>query len=162
MATRRTRTSRDLGNGERGLDSLDLTESYEIHPLLASEFSSIDELAVQFLKTCQTWHPRRLCACSRHNPFVRSPSSSAASKSTQTTHTRRYRQWLLTSCYGPGAATDEANVHSVWMTEHDFVDGMVSQDARNNSAWHYRFFVVYGVVDSPPLRTRDIRFSNGT
>ncbi|KAF9485669.1 protein prenylyltransferase [Pholiota conissans] len=129
----------------------------ETPPLLTSELRLMDELAVQFLKTYQVWHHRRLLV-----PLAKQPMRELAfikrslEVDAKNYHTWSYRQWLLASCYGLGAAADEANDDSViddaeevWAGELDFVDAMLSQDVRNNSAWHHRFFVVYGCRGLP-------------
>jgi protein farnesyltransferase/geranylgeranyltransferase type-1 subunit alpha len=48
-------------------------------------------------------------------------------------HTWSYRQWLLAYF----------NDDELWAGELDFVDHMLENDLRNNSAWHHRFFVVF-------------------
>ena len=55
-------------------------------------------------------------------------------------HTWSYRQWLLGYFGGEG----ESEGGDVWEGEIEFVDGMISKDVRNNSAWHHRFFVIWG------------------
>jgi len=50
-------------------------------------------------------------------------------------HTWSYRQWIL------GYFTGDRDV---WLGELPFVDEMLSHDVRNNSAWHHRYFVVWG------------------
>lgn len=65
-------------------------------------------------------------------------------------HTWSYRQWILGSFGGlGGGGTDESGEgqavdEDLWVGELDFVDTMLAQDVRNNSAWHHRFFVVWG------------------
>ncbi|KAF8961814.1 hypothetical protein BDZ97DRAFT_1176015 [Flammula alnicola] len=120
--------------------------------LLATELSLMDELAVLFLKTYQVWHHRRLLV-----PLTKQPARELAfikrslEVDAKNYHTWSYRQWLLASCYGPGAAMNEDNDDSIveeadaiWAAELDFVDAMLTHDVRNNSAWHHRFFVVFG------------------
>ncbi|KAF8186392.1 hypothetical protein BJ912DRAFT_1022793 [Pholiota molesta] len=127
------------------------------HEILATELALMDELAVQFLKTYQVWHHRRLLV-----PLAKQPLRELAfikrslEVDAKNYHTWSYRQWLLASCYGPGAGADDENADSVvddaeqvWAAELDFVDAMLSQDVRNNSAWHHRFFVVYGCRGQP-------------
>ena len=111
----------------------------------------MDELAVLFLKTYQVWHHRRLLVALTRKPkreldFIRKGLEADA----KNYHTWSYRQWLLGTFGGRGAnVTDaEGGVEDVdedlWIGELDFVDTMLAQDVRNNSAWHHRFFVVWG------------------
>ena len=56
-------------------------------------------------------------------------------------HTWSYRQWILGYFGAEGEGEGDDNV---WEGEIDFVDFMISKDVRNNSAWHHRFFVIWG------------------
>ena len=113
----------------------------------------MDELAVQFLKTYQVWHHRRLLVS-----LTKQPSRELAlikrslEVDSKNYHTWSYRQWLLSSFYGArenGREQDDdvrgetIEAGEVWDAELDFVDTMLAQDVRNNSAWHHRFFVVF-------------------
>ncbi|KAF5325492.1 hypothetical protein D9619_009721 [Psilocybe cf. subviscida] len=125
--------------------------------LLGQELALMDELAVLFLKTYQVWHHRRLLVQLTKQPtrelsFIKKGLQVDA----KNYHTWSYRQWLLASCYGPGAVTetdedeDELLVdqsNAVWAAELDFIDTMLVSDVRNNSAWHHRFFVVFECGD---------------
>ncbi len=108
----------------------------------------MDQLAVQFLKTYQVWHHRRLLVSLILNPekelqFIQN----SLEADTKNYHTWSYRQWVLAFFGGTPVATDEGDdVESeadLWGGELDFVDSMLVQDVRNNSAWHHRFFVVW-------------------
>ena len=48
-------------------------------------------------------------------------------------HTWSYRQWLL-------AFFDDERL---WEGELGFVERLLDEDVRNNSAWHHRFFVLF-------------------
>jgi protein farnesyltransferase/geranylgeranyltransferase type-1 subunit alpha len=129
-------------------------------PLLSAELTLMDELAVQFLKTYQVWHHRRLLVSLTKRPSrelaVIKRSLEVDSKNY---HTWSYRQWLLSSFYGTDKNGQEqqneiddadndgqeaaVEAHVVWNAELDFVDTMLIQDVRNNSAWHHRFFVIF-------------------
>lgn len=111
----------------------------------------MDELAVLFLKTYQVWHHRRLLVSLTQQPkreldFIRRGLEADA----KNYHTWSYRQWLLGSFAGRGASVTDAEGdvkdvdEDLWIGELDFVDTMLAQDVRNNSAWHHRFFVVWG------------------
>ncbi|KAF8902558.1 hypothetical protein CPB84DRAFT_1775678 [Gymnopilus junonius] len=126
------------------LPSTDVASS----PILEAEVRLMDELAVLFLKTYQVWHHRRLLVSLTRQPkreldFIKKGLEADA----KNYHTWSYRQWLLGSFAGRGASvTDgvEDVDEDLWIGELDFVDSMLAQDVRNNSAWHHRFFVVWG------------------
>ncbi|THH30915.1 hypothetical protein EUX98_g3281 [Antrodiella citrinella] len=113
---------------------------------LDAELALMDVLAIQFLKTYQVWHHRRLILTALHGA---SPSESldAAAKElhfitraldtdTKNYHTWSYRQWLL------AFFDDEA----LWEGELPYVEKLLDVDVRNNSAWHHRYYVVWGRV----------------
>ena len=52
-------------------------------------------------------------------------------------HTWAYRQWALSHFY----AQDDA--HDVWQGELAYVNQLLAEDVRNNSAWNHRWFVVF-------------------
>lgn len=73
-------------------------------------------------------------------------------------HTWAYRQWVLCYFFGastpppapaaPEAATstraaDLAAKDEVWAGELAYVDDLLEDDVRNNSAWNHRFFVAF-------------------
>ncbi|KAH6908360.1 farnesyltransferase [Coprinopsis sp. MPI-PUGE-AT-0042] len=76
--------------------------------------SLMNELAVKYLKSYQVWHHRRLLVT-----LMRKPRPELA---------------FITR----SLAEDSKNYHTL-----DFVEEMLGQDVRNNSAWHHRFFVVW-------------------
>jgi protein farnesyltransferase/geranylgeranyltransferase type-1 subunit alpha len=66
-------------------------------------------------------------------------------------HTWVYRQWTLAYFGGlPKASEIEASNDStagkfpdLWKGELDFVDKLLKEDARNNSAWNHRYFCIF-------------------
>ena len=52
-------------------------------------------------------------------------------------HTWAYRQWALSHFF----AEDDA--HDAWQGELAYVDQLLDEDVRNNSAWNHRWFVVF-------------------
>ncbi|KAG5642273.1 hypothetical protein DXG03_003322 [Asterophora parasitica] len=141
--------------GEKSERVLELTETiirlnpahysawqYRYETLLAlkspldDELNLMDELAVAFLKTYQ---PERELA------FI----AASLKADTKNYHTWSYRQWLLAFFNDDG----------LWAGELDFVDSVLAQDVRNNSAWHHRFFVVFqsGLREGETDRGRIIR-----
>ncbi|GLB42223.1 putative protein prenyltransferase alpha subunit repeat [Lyophyllum shimeji] len=155
--------------GEKSERVLELTESiirlnpahysawqYRYETLLAIkapldvELKLMDELAVSFLKTYQVWHHRRLLLMLTGNPGPELKFITESLKvDAKNYHTWSYRQWLLAFF----------NDDDLWAGELDFVDAMLVQDVRNNSAWHHRFFVVFqsGVREGETERGRIVR-----
>ncbi|KAJ2912650.1 hypothetical protein MD484_g7767, partial [Candolleomyces efflorescens] len=141
-------------SGEKSPRVLELTEAiirmnpghysawqYRYETLLAIsapldvELKLMDELAVKYLKSYQVWHHRRLLVTIMRKPvpelaFI----THSFSEDSKNYHTWSYRQWLL------AYFNDEEDL---WAGELDFVEQMLGQDIRNNSAWHHRFFVVW-------------------
>jgi len=120
---------------------------------LDPELALMDELAIQFLKTYQVWHHRRLLVtitrkARQELAFIKK----GLEVDEKNYHTWSYRQWILAHFCGAGSAINtagESNIEQLgddcfWDEELDFVDSMLINDIRNNSAWHHRFFVVYG------------------
>jgi protein farnesyltransferase/geranylgeranyltransferase type-1 subunit alpha len=123
-----------------------------INAPLDVELRLMDELAIKFLKNYQVWHHRQLIVTLTRKPkaeldFIAKALSGDDQKNY---HTWSYRQWLLSYF------NDEEDL---WSKELDFVDMMLSNDIRNNSAWHHRFFVVWaaGVRDGEGDRERVLR-----
>lgn len=135
----------------------------------------MDELATKYLKNYQVWHHRRLLLTALKTQLEARPGSdpedvrSAAREEldfiakglqadTKNYHTWAYRQWIL-AYFG-----DE----EVWKEELPWVEELLGDDVRNNSAWHHRFFVVWqsgvrrGDEDREATKLREIRsvFSN--
>ena len=104
---------------------------------LLAEQKLMEELAVRFLKTYQVWHHRRLLLMHLKNPH---PELNFISKALPTDaknyHTWAYRQWILNHF-----ANDLGE--EIREVELAFTEDMLSEDLRNNSAWHHRFFVVW-------------------
>ncbi|KAF4613188.1 hypothetical protein D9613_011128 [Agrocybe pediades] len=120
--------------------------------ILQDEIKLLDQLSTAFLKTYQVWHHRRLLLLLTRQAghelnFIKKGLIEVDEKNY---HTWSYRQWILGSFGGlGGGGTDESGDwqavdEDLWVGELDFVDMMLAQDVRNNSAWHHRFFVVWG------------------
>lgn len=98
----------------------------------------MDSFAIQFLKTYQVWHHRRLLLTAlrsvdvavRELAFI----TRALRTDTKNYHTWSYRQWILAHF------NDEERL---WPGELPWVEELLEEDVRNNSAWHHRFFVVW-------------------
>ncbi|CAE6437386.1 unnamed protein product, partial [Rhizoctonia solani] len=140
--------------GERSKRGLELTEhlinlnpahysvwQYRWETLLALGLPLEDELewsdgvVKRFIKNYQGWHHRRLLITKLRKPLPELSFISAALKQdTKNYHTWAYRQWLLA----------EFNLPELWTGELDYVEELLDEDFRNNSAWHHRYFVVFG------------------
>lgn len=112
----------------------------ELSADLTTELKLMDELGVKFLKNYQVWHHRRLLVTLTKSPraeleFIQK----GLEVDEKNYHTWSYRQWLL--AHFDGITSDQGNI---WDGELNFVDVMLTKDVRNNSAWHHRFFVVWG------------------
>ena len=109
----------------------------------------MDEIAVRNMKTYQVWHHRRqlithLTTATAASRPGKDPVDIATAElefiarvlgvDTKNYHTWSYRQWLL-------AHFDDAGL---WLGELPYVDDLLETDVRNNSAWHHRYFVVFG------------------
>jgi protein farnesyltransferase/geranylgeranyltransferase type-1 subunit alpha len=116
----------------------------------------MDEIATAFLKTYQVWHHRRLLITHLRTPrpeliFI----ANALQADKKNYHTWAYRQWILA----------EFNEDELWDGELPFVEQMLSDDLRNNSAWNHRFFVVWesgvraGEEDRETLVKREIAYA---
>lgn len=98
------------------------------------ELRLMDELAVKYLKTYQVWHHRRLLVTLTRTPAPELAFIEGSFRvDSKNYHTWSYRQWLLANF----------NDDKLWSGEPAFVETMLSEDIRNNSAWHHRFFTVF-------------------
>ena len=107
----------------------------------------MDELAVKFLKSYQVWHHRRLLVTiTRKTKQELAFIQKGLQVDEKNYHTWSYRQWILAHFGGTGRSTSDENQledNSLWEGELDFIQNMLNNDIRNNSAWHHRFFVVW-------------------
>lgn len=99
----------------------------------------MDAFAIEFLKTYQVWHHRRLLLTALGSLDVAAAEldfiSCALDTDAKNYHTWSYRQWLLAHF------NDEERL---WKGERGWAEELLERDVRNNSAWHHRFFVVWG------------------
>ena len=102
---------------------------------LEDELKWSDEVVKKFIKNYQGWHHRRLLITKLRDPSHELEFISAALKQdAKNYHTWAYRQWLLA----------EFNLPELWAGEIPYVEQLLDEDFRNNSAWHHRHFVVFG------------------
>ncbi|KAF9450611.1 protein prenylyltransferase [Macrolepiota fuliginosa MF-IS2] len=103
---------------------------------LEAELKLTNSLTFKYLKTYQVWHHRRLLITHLRTPLPELPFlNRCLALDAKNYHTWSYRQWLLSHFID-----DE----DLWKGEIDFVENTIADDVRNNSAWHHRFFVVFG------------------
>ncbi|PCH35063.1 protein prenylyltransferase [Wolfiporia cocos MD-104 SS10] len=127
---------------------------------LEDELRLMDRFAIDYLKTYQVWHHRRLLLVALHSVDAAAAELRfivrALQDDAKNYHTWSYRQWLLAHF------NDEARL---WAGERAWTEELLEQDVRNNSAWHHRFFVVWGSgvrkgdEDREEVRKRELGFA---
>ncbi|KZT24905.1 protein prenylyltransferase [Neolentinus lepideus HHB14362 ss-1] len=114
---------------------------------LEDELRLTDVYCFKYLKTYQVWHHRRLLLQEELDFIAR-----CLGADTKNYHTWSYRQWLLAYFNHP----------QLWKGEVRWVERMLSDDVRNNSAWHHRFFVVFAAgqgEQGPEVIRREIAYA---
>lgn len=110
-----------------------------LHASLEDELRLMDWFAVEFMKTYQVWHHRRLLLTALGSVDIAAQElvfiARALDEDTKNYHTWSYRQWILAHF------NDEERL---WKGERAWAEELLDMDVRNNSAWHHRFFVVWG------------------
>jgi len=113
---------------------------YRYHTLLAigadlkAELLLMDDIATEHMKTYQIWHHRRLLIEKLKTPIPELAFiEGVLDIDGKNYHTWSYRQWLLAYFNDP----------VMWAGEIPYIERMLEEDVRNNSAWHHRFFVVW-------------------
>ncbi|KAF9815477.1 hypothetical protein IEO21_04574 [Rhodonia placenta] len=106
---------------------------------LEDELRLMDAFAIEFLKTYQVWHHRRLLLTALRSVDAAAAelafTARALEADTKNYHTWSYRQWLL-------AHFNDEDL--LWSGERAWTENLLERDVRNNSAWHHRFFFVWG------------------
>ncbi|UZJ52877.1 hypothetical protein CBS101457_002197 [Exobasidium rhododendri] len=136
---------------ESGLNGLG-----NIETRLKDELNFLDELATKNMKNYQVWQHRKLIVSALGDPsrelsFV----AQVLQIDSKNYHTWVYRQWVLSHFGGlPGKRLEDSSSlssdqHSrrfpdLWKGELAFVDNLLKEDARNNSAWNHRYFCIFG------------------
>lgn len=94
----------------------------------------MDDIATEHMKTYQIWHHRRLLIEKLKTPIPELAFiEGVLDIDGKNYHTWSYRQWLLAYFNDP----------AMWAGEIPYIERMLEEDVRNNSAWHHRFFVVW-------------------
>ncbi|PWZ00787.1 protein prenylyltransferase [Testicularia cyperi] len=125
--------------------------------ILAAELEFLDNLAHQNMKSYQVWQHRRIVVAALGDPsrelgFV----TENLDKDAKNYHTWAYRQWVLAHFGGlpiQDPTCSKARIQAgrgaaafphLWDGELAYVDQLLDQDIRNNSAWNHRWFCVFG------------------
>jgi hypothetical protein len=101
---------------------------------LEDELHLMDSIAKKHMKTYQVWHHRRLLVTKLGAPMHESELKligQTLALDSKNYHTWSYRQWIV------------ASFPVEYDRELQWVENMITQDIRNNSAWHHRFFLVF-------------------
>lgn len=131
---------------------------------LRRELQWMEDLARGNMKSYQVWQHRRLILSAIESPsrevleaeldFI----GSVLSRDSKNYHTWAYRQWVLAHFAGmpqeeeegqdgvsaSGSGADAGKLPELWEGELPYTDKLLGQDARNNSAWNHRFFIIFG------------------
>ena len=133
--------------------------------VLRAELRWLDALAHGNMKSYQVWQHRRLVVAALGDPdgeldFV----AHNLARDAKNYHTWGYRQWLLAHFGGLDLPLSSEVASSVegsrgagcfpqlWNGELDYVDSLLRQDVRNNSAWNHRWFTNFarfGLTGNP-------------
>ncbi|KAJ1029853.1 hypothetical protein NDA13_003092 [Ustilago tritici] len=131
--------------------------------VLQAELEWLESLAHQNMKSYQVWQHRRVVVSALAKPgrelgFV----EENLDRDAKNYHTWGYRQWVLSHFGGlflpsskPGAAPASRGAGEfpeLWQGEEEYVDKLLTEDVRNNSAWNHRWFVNFsrfGLTGNP-------------
>lgn len=118
---------------------------------LQRELAWVEEMARTHKKTYQVWQHRKLILSALPSPDLDQEMDFIGTVLTQDSknyHTWAYRQWLLLQYGGSQQPSDTSNGSTasakVWDGELAYVQKLLQEDARNNSAWNHRFFILFG------------------
>ncbi|GAA6027443.1 hypothetical protein JCM8097_007866 [Rhodosporidiobolus ruineniae] len=179
-----------IAKGEKSARTLELTEyliqsnpghytvwKYRADTLFAlksdlqKELDLLERFVKAHLKSYQVWQHRRtiviaLNDCTRELDFT----AKALALDAKNYHTWAYRQWLLCHFWNDRSfsAADlvarseekKQQVEKVWEGEIAYVEKLLEEDVRNNSAWNHRFFVCFeSGMGGKDVGEREIRFA---
>lgn len=126
----------------------------ELKKSLEEELDFIEILANENMKSYQVWQHRRLIVTALSDPskeleFVKN----GLKNDSKNYHTWVYRQWVLSHFAGldhHDVGTGDENLNQcsklfpeLWNGELDYVESLLQEDIRNNSAWNHRYFVLF-------------------
>jgi protein farnesyltransferase/geranylgeranyltransferase type-1 subunit alpha len=125
--------------------------------VLRAELGWLDNLAHANMKSYQVWQHRRIVVAALGDPANELQfSAENLARDAKNYHTWAYRQWVLAHFGGlslPTAVGDavespvespgKAQFPQLWEGELGYVDELLREDVRNNSAWNHRWYVCF-------------------
>lgn len=122
----------------------------ELKTELVEELELLDAMVKHHLKSYQVWQHRRTIVLALNDPSRELEfTAKALSFDSKNYHTWAYRQFILCHFYSnaeknplPEEITAEVK-ERVWREELQYVEKLLREDIRNNSAWNQRFFVAF-------------------
>ncbi|GAA6060079.1 hypothetical protein JCM10212_003040 [Sporobolomyces blumeae] len=121
----------------------------ELKTELVEELDLLDALVKYHLKSYQVWQHRRTIVLALDDPSRELDfTAKALSFDAKNYHTWAYRQFVLCHFFSdaerPPRSTQETETRrTVWAQELEYVEKLLNDDIRNNSAWNQRFFVAF-------------------
>ncbi|BGP15832.1 hypothetical protein JCM10213_005684 [Rhodosporidiobolus nylandii] len=121
---------------------------------LTEELTLLDDMVKYHLKSYQVWQHRRQIVLALKDPSRELDfTAKALAIDAKNYHTWAYRQWALCHFWGDRSFSAEElasrssektkEAEKVWQGELEYVEQLLAEDIRNNSAWNHRFFVAF-------------------
>ena len=122
---------------------------------LRGEIKYINDKALRYEKNYQIWHHRQLVIDRLDDPSGETEFIARMfEKDAKNYHVWSYRQWLVKRFR---FWDDEPR----YTAELDYLNWLLKEDVRNNSAWNHRFFLIFGddrpETPSPEVVQRELR-----
>ncbi|GAA5878645.1 hypothetical protein JCM16303_002155 [Sporobolomyces ruberrimus] len=126
----------------------------ELKTDLVEELELLDHMVKQHLKSYQVWQHRRTIVLALDDPSREIEfTAKALSFDSKNYHTWAYRQFVLCHFFSDAENSSSPSSTSrtvsqeekkkVWDQELEYVEKLLREDIRNNSAWNQRFFVAF-------------------
>ncbi|GAA5971708.1 hypothetical protein JCM3765_007623 [Sporobolomyces pararoseus] len=124
----------------------------ELKTELVQELELLDAMVKHHLKSYQVWQHRRTIVLALDDPSRELEfTAKALSFDSKNYHTWAYRQFILCHFYSDAedkpssssTTTTKEERKRVWDEELEYVEKLIREDIRNNSAWNQRFFVAF-------------------
>ncbi|GAA6024317.1 hypothetical protein JCM11491_005984 [Sporobolomyces phaffii] len=141
----------------------------ELKTELVQELELLDAMVKSHLKSYQVWQHRRTIVLALDDPSRELDfTAKALSFDAKNYHTWAYRQFILCHFYSdaetpsPSESSMKEERDKVWRDELAFVERLLKEDIRNNSAWNQRFFVAFESRmggDRRDVAEREIQFA---
>ncbi|BGP39772.1 CAAX geranylgeranyltransferase alpha subunit [Rhodotorula kratochvilovae] len=137
---------------------------------MTAELDFLDQAVQYHLKSYQVWQHRRTIILALNDPSRELDfTAKALAIDAKNYHTWAYRQWVLCHFWSARSLAPEARnaesddrrkeVQGVWDGELAYVDKLLEEDIRNNSAWNHRFFVAFESGMGGDAGEREIRYA---